>query len=38
MRLDGRHEQAITRQLPHDELVQLHRLPEEAWVAAHMAG
>jgi len=31
MRLDRRHEQAITCPLPHDELARLHRLAEEAW-------
>jgi hypothetical protein len=36
-RLDRWHEQAITRPLPHDELVQLHRLTEEAWVFADLA-
>lgn len=38
MRLDRRHEQAIPRPLPHYELVQLHRLTEEAWVVADLAG
>ena len=33
-RLDRLHEQAITRPLPHYELVQLHRLTEEAWFCA----
>ena len=37
-RLDRRHEQAITRPLPHDELVQLQRLTEEARVFADLAG
>ena len=37
-RLDVLHEQAITRPLPHYELVQLHRLTEEAWVFAELAG
>ena len=37
-RLDRRHEQAITRPLPHYELVRLHRLTEEAWVFADLAG
>jgi hypothetical protein len=38
MRLYRRHEQAISRPLPHYELVQLHRLTEEAWVVADLAG
>ncbi len=38
MRLDGCHEQAITRPLPHDELVQLHGVASEARVAADLAG
>ena len=38
MRLDGLHEQAITRPLPHDELVQLHCLAAQARVFADMAG
>lgn len=33
MRLDKLHEQAITRPLPHHELVQLYGLSEEAWLA-----
>jgi hypothetical protein len=37
-RLDVLHEQAITCLLPHYELVQLHRLTEEAWVFADLAG
>ena len=36
-RLDRRHEQAITCPLPHYELVQLHRLTEEAWIFADLA-
>ena len=38
MWLDVQDEQAITHPLPHDELVQLHRLTEEAWVFADLAG
>lgn len=38
MRLDGAHEQAITRPLPHDELVQLHSVSAQARVAADLAG
>jgi len=38
MRLDGPHEQAITRSLSHDELVQLHGLASQARVAADLAG
>ncbi len=38
MWLDRPHEQAITRPLPHDELVQLQRLTEEARVFADLAG
>ena len=38
MRLDSRHEQANTRPLPHDELVQLQRLTEEAGFFADLAG
>jgi len=38
MRLDGLHEQAITRPLPHDELVQLHGFSAQARVAADLAG
>ena len=38
MRLDGPHEQAISRPLSHDELVQLHCLAEQARVAADLAG
>ncbi len=38
MRLDGVHEQAITRPLPHDELVQLQCFPSQAWVSADLAG
>ncbi len=37
MRLDGAHEQADTRPLPHDELVQLQRFTEEAWFFADLA-
>lgn len=36
--LDSWHEQAISRPLPHDELIQLHRLTEEARVAVDLAG
>ena len=36
--LDGLYEQVIPRPLPHHELVQLHRLTEEAWVFADLAG
>ena len=38
MRLDRPHEQAITRPLPHDELVQLQRFASQARVAADLAG
>jgi hypothetical protein len=38
MRLDRLDEQAITRPLPHHELVQLHRVTEEARVVADLAG
>ena len=38
MRLDRPHEQAITCPLPHDELVQLHRLTSQARVFADLAG
>ena len=38
MRLDGAHEQAITRPLPYDELDQLHCLAAKARVFADMAG
>jgi hypothetical protein len=38
MRLDRLHEQAITRPLPHHELVQLLRVTEEARVVADLAG
>ena len=38
MRLDGRHEQAQARPLPHDELVHLQRCAQEARVAADLAG
>ena len=37
-RLDGRHEQADTRPLPHDELVQLHCFTSQTRVAADLAG
>ncbi len=36
--LDRGHEQAITRPLPHYELVQLHRLTEVARVFPDLAG
>ena len=38
MRLDGLHEQAITRPLSHDELVQLLSVAAQARVAADLAG
>lgn len=38
MRLDGLNEQAITRPLPHDELVQLHCVASQARVSADLAG
>ena len=38
MWLDGLHEQAITRPLSHDELVQLHGVATQAGVAADLAG
>jgi hypothetical protein len=38
MRLDGLHEQAITRPLPHDELVQLHCVALQARFAVDLAG
>ena len=38
MRLDGLHEQAITRPLSHDELVQLLSIAAQARVAADLAG
>ena len=38
MRLDGVHEQAVTRPLPHDELVQLHGFAEEARITVDLAG
>ena len=38
MRLEGRHEQAQTRPLPHDELVRLQRCASEARVVADLAG
>ena len=38
MRLDGAHEQSITRPLSHHELVQLHGVATQARVAADLAG
>lgn len=38
MQLDRRYEQAITRPTPHDELVQIHFLTEEAWFFADLTG
>lgn len=38
IRLDGRHEQAQARPLPHDELVRLQRCADEARVSADLAG
>ena len=38
MRLDGRHEQAQARPLPHDELVSLQRCAPQARVVADLAG
>lgn len=38
MRLDDTHEQAITRPVPHDELVQLHLFAVQARVATDLAG
>ena len=38
MRLDGLHEQAIPRPLPHDKLVQLHCLALQARFAVDLAG
>ena len=38
MRLDGAHEQAITRPLPHDELVQLHGVSTQTRIPADLAG
>ena len=38
MRLDGRHEQARARPLPHYELVRLQRCTQEAWISADLAG
>lgn len=38
MRLEGAREQAITRPLPHDELVQLHVVSAEARIPADLAG
>ena len=36
MALDAVHEQAISRPLSHDELVQLQRVAQEAGVSAHL--
>ena len=36
MALDAEHEQAISRPLSHDELVQLQRVAQEAGVSAHL--
>ncbi len=38
MRLDDLYEQAITRPLPHDELVQLHCIASQARFAVDQAG
>lgn len=38
MRLDGQHEQAQTRPLPHYQLVRLQRSAQEARVTADLAG
>ena len=38
MRLDGVHEQAVTRPLPHDELIQLQQRAEEARITVDLAG
>ena len=38
MRLDGLHEQAITRPLPHYELVKLHFGAAQARLAVDLAG
>ena len=38
MRLDGTHEQVITRPLLHDELVQQHGFASQARVAVDLAG
>lgn len=38
MRLDGTHEQAITRPLPHDELAQLHGVSAQARIPTDLAG
>ena len=38
MRLDVLHEQAITRPIPHDELVQLHFFAPQARVTSDLAG
>lgn len=37
MRLDGQHEQAQTRPLPHHQLVRLQRCAQEARVTADLA-
>ena len=37
-RLDGQHEQAITRPLSHDELIQLHCRAAQARVSGGLAG
>jgi hypothetical protein len=37
MRLDRRHEQAITHPVPHDELVRLHSGSAQARIAADLA-
>ncbi len=37
MRLDGSHGQAMTRPLPHDELVQLHGVSAQARIPADLA-
>ena len=38
MRLDGEHEQAILRPLPHDELVKLHGVAAQARLIADLFG
>ena len=38
MRLEGQHDEALTRPLSHDELVQLQRGAEEARLSADLAG
>lgn len=38
MRLDGAHEQAIIRPLPHNELVQLHGVSAQARIPADLVG